>query len=1559
MPLQFTCASWIFRIKILKNISLIISFMLLAFTGKANNYYISSSTGNDGFSSSQAQNQATPWQSINKLNSFFNNLKAGDNIYFKRGDTFYGSIVVTKSGTSGNPIVISAYGSGNNPVITGLASLSSWNSIGNGIFVAAAFGTKSTVNLVTINGKPQQIGRYPNADAANGGYLTYESYSGKTSIYDNQLSGSPNWTGAEVVIRKQHYLLERCLITNHSGSSINYVSTTPINPANGPAVIEVGTNGFGYFIQRDPRTLDQFGEWYFDPNSNNMQMYFGGNNPSSYNIQVSNVDTLVNINNNYFISISNLSLEGANMAAVYAKDGGNITVQNCNINSTGAKGIYFFNCPNTLVDNINSNYALSNGIDITNRQAQNVTITNSNITNTGIYAGLGSNWNSADYKGIFVEVSDNALLQYNNVINTGYTGIHWQGNDVTVKNNFVNNYNYVTEDGGGIYTYTTNSEFFTNRVVRDNIVLNGIGAPAGTAGDVNVQGIYLDGSTMNVDVLNNSVANVASNGFYTNNPTNVKIDGNTSFNNGSAIGLTKYYDGPVISNFSITNNVLYPKYPNQNNLLYVNTGLDVPYSMSIETAMQQIGTIENNYLNLPNAAGFGYYFKNNAGGDYTFPAPITFNGWKAASGHDLASKLPPIAIPTYKLNSLTGANQIVNGQFNNDISSTNFFADNGNNTSSWDNTGKLGTGGSLKITPSGYASNFTYVYKTAGAVSVNKNYILRFSTVGSGNNGLVNVLIRQTNGSYSTISNILSQSYGTSKQDHEFMLTATASEGDATLLLEVQQTSGVTYIDDIQFYEADVSPLDLNTQLRFEYNASKNITSIPLGGNYVGVDGTQYNGSVSLQPYTSKILILSGAATALPLTATASAGPVSCFGGTVNVVVAATGGSAPYTGTGNFSMGAGPHTFIVKDATGTTASAFLNITQPAAALQAQSSGGAVATFGGTTNVTVTAKGGVAPYKGTGNYSDITAGDYNYMVTDANGCTAITSITISQPGTPIIAPPVTSPTVTNPSIALTASANAGPVYCFGGTVNVLVDATGGTAPYSGTGNFSVGVGSHTFTVTDATGTISSAYILITQPSAVLQAQSSAGAILTAGGTTSVVVTASGGVAPYKGTGNFYNVNAGTYNYTVTDANGCTTLTNITINDPGTLGNLIGNTTSSSSNSSLTSSAFATPIRCFGDYSYITVSGNGGTPPYNTVGTYQCSAGIGSLKISFPTAMKNNFSSLYSLVGSLNSSKYYVVRFTTLGTTEQGFLRVYLGNAVAPYNLLGSQLPSASFGITRIDHQFIFSIPESATNAKFIIEVDQNSGTTYIDNLAFFESSATGNLIGANVLSGGQFESNINTMKVWSLNNNEHIDWDNTAKINNTYYYTTYDATGLTSTSVINLSQPAPLQLISSADPINSTTGFTTIGVLANGGTPPYIGTGYFYVTAGTYTYTVTDANGCTASTTYSTNQSAARIAAPTSNALNSQLRATSINSSNLSVTTFPNPTTSEFGLMVQGGSNEAIEITVSSSDGKVLLKRKGYSNQKYNFGNDFFPGMYFVQVIQGKTVKTVKALKTRP
>jgi len=115
--------------------------LIFSLTTQAKNYYFSRS-GSDSYNSIQAQNATTPWQSIAKLNSVFSTLVAGDSVLFKRGDIFYGTITVNRSGGSGKPIVIGAYGSGNKPVITGLITLSGWSLVNGGVYEAPAIGVK-------------------------------------------------------------------------------------------------------------------------------------------------------------------------------------------------------------------------------------------------------------------------------------------------------------------------------------------------------------------------------------------------------------------------------------------------------------------------------------------------------------------------------------------------------------------------------------------------------------------------------------------------------------------------------------------------------------------------------------------------------------------------------------------------------------------------------------------------------------------------------------------------------------------------------------------------------------------------------------------------------------------------------------------------------------------------------------------------------------------------------------------------------------------------------------------------------------------------------------------------------------------------------------------------------------------------------------------------------------------------------------------------------------------------------------------------------------------------
>ena len=88
---------------------LLLSFSLCA----QNQYYLSSSTGNDNNNGSQTQ----PWKTLSKLSNI--SLGPGDTVYFKKGDTFRGHYVVDGSGAEGNPITFTSYGSGNQPILSG------------------------------------------------------------------------------------------------------------------------------------------------------------------------------------------------------------------------------------------------------------------------------------------------------------------------------------------------------------------------------------------------------------------------------------------------------------------------------------------------------------------------------------------------------------------------------------------------------------------------------------------------------------------------------------------------------------------------------------------------------------------------------------------------------------------------------------------------------------------------------------------------------------------------------------------------------------------------------------------------------------------------------------------------------------------------------------------------------------------------------------------------------------------------------------------------------------------------------------------------------------------------------------------------------------------------------------------------------------------------------------------------------------------------------------------------------------------------------------------------
>jgi hypothetical protein len=195
------------------------------------------------------------------------------------------------------------------------------------------------------------------------------------------------------------------------------------------------------------------------------------------------------------------------------------------------------------------------------------------------------------------------------------------------------------------------------------------------------------------------------------------------------------------------------------------------------------------------------------------------------------------------------------------------------------------------------------------------------------------------------------------------------------------------------------------------------------------------------------------------LEATVTRSPILCYGDSSEVNIGATGGVAPYVGTGLYTESAGVFTYLVTDANGCSDDIVVGINEPGQ-MSAAISNTPILCNGGTSQVTVTVMSGTEPYTGTGVFTEY-AGYHTYTVYDFNGCSDTIGIAISEP------------------TELSASASATAIGCAGGTSNVTVTGTGGTAPYSGTGVFPVTAGTHPFTVTDANGCTATTTVTVNQ------------------------------------------------------------------------------------------------------------------------------------------------------------------------------------------------------------------------------------------------------------------------------------------------------------------------------------------------------------------------------------------------------------------------------------------------------------------------------------------------
>lgn len=584
---------------------------------------------------------------------------------------------------------------------------------------------------------------------------------------------------------------------------------------------------------------------------------------------------------------------------------------------------------------------------------------------------------------------------------------------------------------------------------------------------------------------------------------------------------------------------------------------------------------------------------------------------------------------------------------------------------------------------------------------------------------------------------------------------------------------------------------------------------------------------------------------------------VSCNGGSDGSIdVSVNGGTAPYSyswsngGVSNTISGlsAGIYTVTVTDVYGCSSSIDATVNEPSALqLSFQTTDATCGTANGTASVTV--NGGTAPYSYLWSNGDLAAtaaglaaGTWTVTVTDASGCSTTDNTAVSNQGGPVLtAGPVTNPVcngeATGAAEVLVNSGNGPYTFNWIPAGGVNAQATGLTA------------GNYTAEVTDVNGCTSTLVFTITEPTPLVVNQLTTPVTCFGGADGTATIDAQGSTAPYTYDWNpggvlsasRINLSAGTYTITVTDANGCTAVTNAIVNDPPDLTGLLT----------------ATDASCFGgnDGSASVVAG-GGIAPY----TWLWSDG-----------------SVNPVAGALSSGTYTVTITDNNGCTHQDQVVVGEAPAIVLNTIVTDATCGTSNGTAQVagaggngvlnyvwsDGTVGVSISGLPAGIYTVTATDANGCTASAPAAISNQGGPSVSLLSSTDVSCNGAGDGQASVTVNSGNGPYTYNWSPSGGNAATaagltagnYAVDITDVNGCTSTLAITIQEPSAVSGVTATvnESCNASNG--SAAVTAGGGTGPY---SYLWsngnandvisgITAGSYTVTITDANGCTGST----------------------------------------------------------------------------------------------------------------
>ncbi len=575
----------------------------------------------------------------------------------------------------------------------------------------------------------------------------------------------------------------------------------------------------------------------------------------------------------------------------------------------------------------------------------------------------------------------------------------------------------------------------------------------------------------------------------------------------------------------------------------------------------------------------------------------------------------------------------------------------------------------------------------------------------------------------------------------------------------------------------------------------------------------------------------------------------SAFGGTTPYNYSWTPGGASTPTASNLS--AGNYTVTVTDSNGCTASTSDTIFDPVAMTSNITPTNVSCNGGNDGTAYCQVTNGTPPYSyswspsgaTSDNVMGLTAGTHVVTITDNNGCSILDSVIITEPS-----PILLNITSTDESCDYLDDGSA-TVTASGGTIgyNYLWANGGQTTPTIN----NLSAGTYPITVTDNNGCTASGFATINEPNPIVLTTSQTNISCSSGNDGSASVGVSGGTPGYiyswnpggATTPSINNLSAGTYTVDVSDLNNCTAQTSVTITEP------IAPISSTATISDVTcaggndGSIQLLPVGGTGPFTYLWLPGGQTTQDISnlTAGSYSVTITDANGCTQTDTYVVGEPLPLSIVFGASNTSCFGGNDGSITANVSGGTpLYTYLWNNTGGNSSLELNLSAGYHSVTITD-----ALGCSLTDSTEVIEpspITISVTTTdetcdYLDN-GTASASASGGIAGYTYTwaPGGQTGASISGLA------------------SGNYSVTATDNNGCTNSANYTINEPTTLtvNILSSTDVSCNGGADGNASAQGAGGTPNYT---YLWspgggtnstannLTAGIYTVTITDDNGC--------------------------------------------------------------------------------------------------------------------